>query len=99
MSSENIGRLVSEIIVDSLTLLWAEKPTSQPSVVREQPANDKLLNAAEVAKTLGISKAKAYQLMQRKEIPTVCMGRSVRVRQQDLEDYIERQLKCAAIRA
>ena len=33
---EKIGRLVSEIIVDSLTLLWAEKPTSQPLVVREQ---------------------------------------------------------------
>lgn len=32
---EKIGRLVSEIIVDSLTLLWAEKPSSQQPVVRE----------------------------------------------------------------
>jgi hypothetical protein len=34
---ENIGRLLSEIIVDSLTLLWVEKPTSQQHVVKEQP--------------------------------------------------------------
>jgi excisionase family DNA binding protein len=96
---EKIGRLVSEIIIDSLTLLWAEKPTSQPSVireqpvVREQPVSDRLLNAAEVAKRLGISKAKAYQLMLRGEIPTVRMGRNVRVRPQDLEVFINRQVE------
>jgi excisionase family DNA binding protein len=71
-----------------------KRPASQSFVVvREQPTSDSLLNAVEVAKRLVISKAKAYQLMQRKEIPTVCMGRSARVRQQDLEEFIKRQVK------
>jgi excisionase family DNA binding protein len=91
---EKIGNLVSEIIVDSLTLLWAERPSSQlPVVAREPSTSNNLLKGLEVAERLGISKAKAYQLMQRKEIPTVCMGRSVRVRQQDLEEFIKRQAK------
>ena len=34
---EKIRKLVSEIIVDSLTLLWAEKPIASQSTVREQP--------------------------------------------------------------
>ncbi len=96
---EKIGRLVSEIIVDTLTLLWIENPTSQHSIVREitqdrkQPNGDKLLKAAEVAEKLDISKSKAYQLMQRGEIPTVHLGQAVRVRQQDLEEFINSQLK------
>jgi excisionase family DNA binding protein len=102
---ENIGRLISEIIVDSLTLLWADKPTIQQlivreqpvvrdkSVVRDQPVRDKLLKAAEVAERLDISKAKAYQMMRRGEIPTVHIDTAVRVRKQDLEEFINKQVK------
>jgi excisionase family DNA binding protein len=93
---EKIGRLVSEIIVDSLTLLWAEKPTGKQPVVRdqsmssEQPGIDRLLNAAKVAKRLGISKAKVYQLIERREITAIHMDSAVHVRPQDLEDFIIR---------
>jgi len=102
---EKIGRLVSEIIVDSLTLLWADKPTFQQPVVheplamreqpvvRDQPVRDKLLKASEVAQRLDISKSKTYQLMLRKEIPTVRMGRNVRVRSQDLEEFVKMQVE------
>ena len=37
-----------------------------------------LLRGEEVAELLGISRAKAYRLMQRREIPVVMFGKSVR---------------------
>ncbi len=46
------------------------------------------MTAAEVAKVLHIATSSAYLLMQRNEIPTVKIGRSVRVRRVDLEQYI-----------
>ncbi len=49
-----------------------------------------LLNATEVARVLSISKALAYRLMQSGDIPTVRFNRTVRVRQPDLDEYIQR---------
>lgn len=49
-----------------------------------------LLRASDVAKVLNISAAMAYKLMQSGDIPTVRMSRSVRVRQEDLDEYIIR---------
>jgi len=53
-----------------------------------KPTHSRLLKAAEVAEILNISRAMAYKLMQTKEIPTVCIGRSRRVRPFDLHNYI-----------
>ncbi|HWR66735.1 MAG TPA: helix-turn-helix domain-containing protein [Bellilinea sp.] len=50
----------------------------------------KLLRANDVAQQLSISRSLAYQLMQRGEIPTVRFGSSVRVRECDLEEYLNR---------
>jgi excisionase family DNA binding protein len=47
-----------------------------------------LLRASEVALRLNISRAFVYQLMQTGELPTVHLGRSVRVRPSDLEELI-----------
>jgi excisionase family DNA binding protein len=47
-----------------------------------------LLRGAEVAELLGISRAKAYRLMQRREIPVVTLGKSVRVPRESLLDFI-----------
>lgn len=49
----------------------------------------KLLRGGEVAQILSVSKAHAYQLMAAGKIPTVHLGRSVRVRPEDLEKYLE----------
>jgi excisionase family DNA binding protein len=48
----------------------------------------KLLRAVEVAEILNISRAFVYQLMQTGELPTVRLGRSVRVRPSDLQEVI-----------
>lgn len=51
-----------------------------------------LLTGTEVARQLRISRSKAYDLMRRGVIPTVRMGRNVRVRQQDIDEFIRRNM-------
>ena len=47
-----------------------------------------LLTASQVAERLNTSKSFAYALMKKREIPVVQLGKSVRVRQEDLEEFI-----------
>ena len=54
---------------------------------------DRLLTAGDVASRLNINRAKAYQLLQRGEIPCVRMGRTTRVRPSDLEAYIMQHVR------
>ena len=58
----------------------------------------RLLTGDEIAEILNVSRSFAYQLMRTGEIPTVHIGRSVRVRQQDLELFIEENLSNAVRR-
>ncbi len=52
-----------------------------------------LLTGGDVARRLGISKAKAFYLIQRGLIPSAKLDRNVRVRQQDVEKYIRQSLQ------
>ena len=49
---------------------------------------DILLTGDDVAKILNISRSFAFQLMRQGGIPTVKLGRSVRVRKADLDQFI-----------
>jgi excisionase family DNA binding protein len=49
---------------------------------------ERLLKPAEIAEILQVSRALAYSLLQRGEIPAVRIGTVVRVRRRDLEKYI-----------
>ena len=51
-----------------------------------------LLRANDIAEILNVSIPMAYRLMQRNEIRTVKIGKSRRVRQEDLFSYIEKNL-------
>jgi excisionase family DNA binding protein len=53
---------------------------------------ESLLKANDVAEILNISVPMAYRLMQRNEIRTVCIGKSRRVREEDLFSFIEENL-------
>ena len=49
----------------------------------------KLLKADEVAEQLNVSRSFAYSLMKSGQLPSVHLGRSVRVHPRDLEEYVE----------
>jgi len=53
---------------------------------------ERLLKSDEVAEILHISRSMAYLLMQRGDLPAVRIGSSVRVRPEDLEDYIKKNV-------
>lgn len=53
--------------------------------------SQRLLKAIEVARILNISRAMSYRLLETGEIPTVRIKKAVRVKPQDLFDYIELQ--------
>ena len=48
-----------------------------------------LLNPAEVQEMLGIGRTKVYELITRRELPAVRIGRAVRVRKGDVERFLE----------
>jgi excisionase family DNA binding protein len=53
------------------------------------PRLEALLKGEDVARILNISRAQAYILMQEGDLPTVRMGRTVRVRPADLGAFID----------
>jgi putative molybdopterin biosynthesis protein len=55
---------------------------------------ESLLTAEEVANVLRVSRSKVYSMMRLKEIPTVTIGKNVRVCKCDLEDFIQRNRTC-----
>jgi len=48
----------------------------------------KLLKSDEIAELLGVSKSFAYKLIRLGTLPSIRMGRSVRVRQEDLDTFV-----------
>jgi excisionase family DNA binding protein len=56
--------------------------------VGEDSIETPLLTAPDVARILNISKGAAYKLIQLNQIPSVRINRSVRVKQEDLEEFI-----------
>lgn len=56
------------------------------------PGGTQLLSPQEVAARLKVSRAMAYKLLSSRAIPLVRIGRSVRVRECDLEAYILKML-------
>lgn len=54
--------------------------------------NAQLLTAGEVADLLRVSTMTVYRLIRAGELPAVRVGRSYRVRQTDLDGYLQSQL-------
>jgi excisionase family DNA binding protein len=54
-------------------------------------SEDTILTIPEVAGYLKMSKSKIYDLVSKKEIPHIKIGRNVRIRQTDLQMWIEKQ--------
>ena len=102
ISSEEVANQFAKAI--QLLLEWAQQEMMNPPQMgtektllgknrSETPTiseTGRLLRAKEVAEALQVSRALAYQMMRRNEIPTVRIGTAVRVRRSDLEEFIKR---------
>ena len=67
-----------------------ERPVLQGRTVTEKI----LLRPEEVADVLGFGRSKIYQLISARALPSVRIGKSVRVPYAALRDWVERQLRC-----
>ena len=89
-TGEQVGQIITDIVAESMALILAGKSTTAAQLPLSAPLSvGVLLTAKEVASYLSISKAKAYRMMQDKEIPTFRIGRTARVRAHDLEIFIK----------
>jgi excisionase family DNA binding protein len=52
-----------------------------------------LLTVREAARLMRLSKSQTYALCQRRAIPTIRLGRSVRIPREDLEAWLRRQVR------
>ena len=55
----------------------------------EVPPQRLLLRIPEVAETLGIGRSKIYEIIARGELPTVRVGRAVRISVTTLQEWVE----------
>jgi excisionase family DNA binding protein len=87
------SRIVSEQGVPNISVRteevfqgWLYEGVSEPTYKR----NLQLLSVPEVSELLGMGRSWVYQQIRSGEIPSVHLGGSVKVKREDLEQYIEK---------
>jgi excisionase family DNA binding protein len=85
------------IIAIELLLEWIEQGSDLSEKLATSDSEDefldtRLLTAPDVARILNISKGAAYKLIQLKQIPSIRINRNVRVRPEDLDEFISQNL-------
>jgi excisionase family DNA binding protein len=85
-------------IAIQLVLEWVEQREHSIQITKniniEEPFhNSRLLTAPDAAKILIISKGAAYQFIQQKKRLSVRINRNVRVRREDLDDFLAKHWK------
>lgn len=79
------------------TLIEFEETFNEPEQRKERPQAQPgaggldLLSITDVCQELGMGKSWVYRRIQSGEIPSVKLGRNIKVRREDLEGYLEAQ--------
>ena len=68
-----------------------ERPQAQQAQQGEGAGGVELLSITDVCQELGMGKSWVYRRIQSGEIPSVKLGRNIKVRREDLEGYLEAQ--------
>ena len=68
-----------------------ERPQAQQGETAGAGGHLDLLSITEVCQELGMGKSWVYRRIQSGEIPSVKLGRNIKVRREDLEGYLEAQ--------
>jgi len=95
MNSRITRREVAKQFIIAIELLveWIEQKENSNGEftdkdVGEDSIDTRLLTAPEVARILNVSKGAAYKLIQLKQIPSIRINRNVRVKEEDLMEFI-----------
>ena len=70
-------------------LLAFEENLYEQEDPKRGPGGPELLSMADVCRTLGMGKSWTYRRIKSGEIPSVKLGRSIKVKREDLEEYLE----------
>ncbi len=84
--SQEILAALSEMVV--LMRQTQSTPTTSPSTTAPPDVAD-MMTVGDAAKVLRLSRAKVYRLIQRKELRAIVIDRSVRVRREDLDGFVQ----------
>lgn len=91
--AEKVSEQISQVVTASLIemFLMMRMNRIQPAVQQTMtiPQADEFLTAGDLAGMLKISKSRAYQMIKTREIASFCIGKSVRVRREDLNAYLQ----------
>jgi excisionase family DNA binding protein len=68
-----------------------ERPQAQQAQQGEGAGGVELLSITDVCQELGMGKSWVYRRIQSGEIPSVKLGRNIKVRREDLKGYLEAQ--------
>ena len=60
-------------------------------MARREPGISRLLTVAEVASVMRVSRMTVYRLIRRAQLKAIRVGRNYRVREDDLNEYLEAQ--------
>src|SRR5919112_272582 len=76
--------------LESALLVFEEAIEGQsPDRARNPRAGEELLSIPEVCQELSMGKSWVYRNIKSGEIPSVKLGRSIKIKRKDLEDYLE----------
>ncbi len=93
--AQRIGLRISQEIVSALSemviLMRQTQQTLTTSPATTAPPDmPEIMTVGDAAKLLRLSRAKVYRLIQRKELRAIVIDRSVRVRREDLDSFMQR---------
>jgi excisionase family DNA binding protein len=75
--------------LESTLLEFEEALTGESSMRPESPKGLELLSIPAVCQELDMGKSWVYRQIKSGELPSVKLGRSIKITRQDLEDYLE----------
>ncbi len=77
--------------LESALLEFEESISGEAQVRPQERRGLELLSIPEICQELGMGKSWVYRRLRSGEIPSVKLGRSIKVKRTDLEEYLEKQ--------
>jgi excisionase family DNA binding protein len=77
--------------IESALLKFEEALTGDSGLRPKERRNLELLSVAEVCQELGMGKSWVHRRLRSGEIPSVRLGNNIKVKREDLQEYIERR--------